>query len=101
MLLNHQVFQRDRRPGGGGPKQIMAAAMAARDMIFARLLMWNRFVAEPWQCIVFGQHTEDGSISSPLRDERGRHLGCALAGNRKALAPQNIHDQSRRFHFLQ
>ena len=100
VMLGHQIFQRNGRPDGSGPKQIMPAAMTTRDMVFARLLMRNRLVAEPGQRIVFSQHAEDRAARSPFRDERGRYPGRAPAGNRKALFPQNIHDQSRRFHFL-
>jgi len=87
MVCGCQIFQRDRCPDGGGSKQIMAAAMAARDMVFARLLMRNRFVAEPWQRIVFDQHAENGPVSSPFCDEGGGYPSCALAGDRKAFFP--------------
>src|SRR5262249_8317489 len=64
----------DRGAGQGGAEQVMAAAVAARDAVRARLPARHWIIAEPGQGVVFGQEADRRPrATGPLSHERGRH----------------------------
>ena len=81
LLFLHQVLDRQRSPHRSAADQVVAAAVTGGDAILARLLLWNRLVAQARQSVILEQDANDRLALSVFRHEGRGNTGGFFAGD--------------------